>query len=409
MPRSACSEPGRSPHRGQPDPRAARCRGRAGSARRSPRPPRGSRRTSSTRSRSWQRSSLSHRSPSRSPRPPAGTRRVEIAVDETDLVSVCTLDAGAALGHGRATDRTAQSRDHRFTRSAHRLGVPPPARPRWVGDSRREGRRAAATSAPGRGPGVPGSLVASAIVADVRGPGALVISLDFELHWGMRDHTAVDPGVTRTLTASRSSVTTLADLFARREVRATWATVGLLFAADGRRGACAQPDHPARLPRGAPRPLSRGDRPHRGRRPHPPRWLAGGPAGHGPGAGAGVAHLLPLLLPRTGPRRRRLPGGPRRPDGCSWPRPAAPVPGAPPEPMEPGAGSGAGRHGLRVLPGTPTRLGPPVATGRRLGPRRASRPAGLHLGRAGRTHLRLGRSDGALGALQRPGPNSLRW
>ncbi len=67
-------------------------------------------------------------------------------------------------------------------------------------------------------------------MADVRGHGALVISLDFELHWGMRDHTAVDPAVTRTLVASRSMVVTLAELFARREVRATWATVGLLFA-----------------------------------------------------------------------------------------------------------------------------------------------------------------------------------
>jgi hypothetical protein len=67
-------------------------------------------------------------------------------------------------------------------------------------------------------------------VPDVRGPGALVISLDFELHWGMRDHTAVDPAVSESLVASRTSVVTLAELFASREVRATWATVGLLFA-----------------------------------------------------------------------------------------------------------------------------------------------------------------------------------
>jgi peptidoglycan/xylan/chitin deacetylase (PgdA/CDA1 family) len=67
-------------------------------------------------------------------------------------------------------------------------------------------------------------------VAHVSESGALVISLDFELHWGMRDHTAVDPSVARSLVASRSMVVTLAELFARREVRATWATVGLLFA-----------------------------------------------------------------------------------------------------------------------------------------------------------------------------------
>ncbi len=57
-----------------------------------------------------------------------------------------------------------------------------------------------------------------------------MISLDFELHWGMRDHSAVDPALTRSLVASRSMVVTLAELFARRDVRATWATVGLLFA-----------------------------------------------------------------------------------------------------------------------------------------------------------------------------------
>jgi hypothetical protein len=61
--------------------------------------------------------------------------------------------------------------------------------------------------------------------------GALVISLDFELHWGVRDHSAVTPALTESLVASRSMVTTLAEIFAQREVRATWATVGLLFAA----------------------------------------------------------------------------------------------------------------------------------------------------------------------------------
>ena len=65
-------------------------------------------------------------------------------------------------------------------------------------------------------------------------PGALVISLDFELHWGMRDHTAPGPQTAEALIASRSLVTTLADLFVQREIRATWATVGLLFATTAR-------------------------------------------------------------------------------------------------------------------------------------------------------------------------------
>lgn len=60
--------------------------------------------------------------------------------------------------------------------------------------------------------------------------GALVISLDFELHWGVRDHSAPEAAVADALVASRDTVTTLADLFVARDVRATWATVGLLFA-----------------------------------------------------------------------------------------------------------------------------------------------------------------------------------
>jgi peptidoglycan/xylan/chitin deacetylase (PgdA/CDA1 family) len=60
-------------------------------------------------------------------------------------------------------------------------------------------------------------------------PGALVISLDFELHWGMRDHSS-GPAVTEDLVRSRDHVRQLADLFAERSVRATWATVGMLFA-----------------------------------------------------------------------------------------------------------------------------------------------------------------------------------
>jgi peptidoglycan/xylan/chitin deacetylase (PgdA/CDA1 family) len=57
-----------------------------------------------------------------------------------------------------------------------------------------------------------------------------VISLDFELHWGVRDHSAPQAGVADSLIASRDMVTTLAELFVQRHIRATWATVGLLFA-----------------------------------------------------------------------------------------------------------------------------------------------------------------------------------
>jgi peptidoglycan/xylan/chitin deacetylase (PgdA/CDA1 family) len=61
-------------------------------------------------------------------------------------------------------------------------------------------------------------------------PGALVISLDFELHWGMRDLFPPGSDFTDELIESRSVVAELAQLFADRQIRATWATVGMLFA-----------------------------------------------------------------------------------------------------------------------------------------------------------------------------------
>lgn len=61
-------------------------------------------------------------------------------------------------------------------------------------------------------------------------PGALVISLDFELHWGMRDHLRpTDPSFAE-LSSSRAIVGQLCELFAERGIHATWATVGFLFA-----------------------------------------------------------------------------------------------------------------------------------------------------------------------------------
>jgi len=57
-----------------------------------------------------------------------------------------------------------------------------------------------------------------------------VISLDFELHWGMRDHLRPSDPSFAELSASRSVVVELCDLFAKRSIRATWATVGFLFA-----------------------------------------------------------------------------------------------------------------------------------------------------------------------------------
>ncbi len=67
--------------------------------------------------------------------------------------------------------------------------------------------------------------------------GALVISLDFELHWGVRDHVGRQDDLYRRLPAARQAVTEMAALFEARGIRATWATVGLLFASTGEESA----------------------------------------------------------------------------------------------------------------------------------------------------------------------------
>jgi len=61
-------------------------------------------------------------------------------------------------------------------------------------------------------------------------PGALVISLDFELHWGSRDHMSRSDPSYDLVVDERSAVKDLISVFAARKVRATWATVGFLFA-----------------------------------------------------------------------------------------------------------------------------------------------------------------------------------
>lgn len=63
----------------------------------------------------------------------------------------------------------------------------------------------------------------------VKQPGQFVISLDFELHWGVRDHTSVD-AYRDNLLGVRQVVPALLARFKQRQVHATWATVGLLFA-----------------------------------------------------------------------------------------------------------------------------------------------------------------------------------
>ena len=73
---------------------------------------------------------------------------------------------------------------------------------------------------------------------------AFVISLDFEQHWGVYDHSSVDAYRTR-LDGGRRAIPQILERFAAGSVHASWATVGLLFC-EGREDALAQyPDHPA--------------------------------------------------------------------------------------------------------------------------------------------------------------------
>jgi peptidoglycan/xylan/chitin deacetylase (PgdA/CDA1 family) len=76
--------------------------------------------------------------------------------------------------------------------------------------------------------------------------GALVISLDFELHWGVRDHQPLNESERKRLLAARGVIPEIITAFRDHSVSATWATVGLLFARSREE---AQACRPERMPR----------------------------------------------------------------------------------------------------------------------------------------------------------------
>jgi hypothetical protein len=61
-----------------------------------------------------------------------------------------------------------------------------------------------------------------------RRAGNFVISLDFELMWGVRDH-ATRASYGRNVLGGRQAVAAMLDLFHKRGIRTTWATVGALL------------------------------------------------------------------------------------------------------------------------------------------------------------------------------------
>jgi peptidoglycan/xylan/chitin deacetylase (PgdA/CDA1 family) len=73
--------------------------------------------------------------------------------------------------------------------------------------------------------------------------GGFVISLDFELFWGVRDHRKLDESERKRLLAARSVVPKILAAFQDHEIRATWATVGFLFARSREEALACRPDH----------------------------------------------------------------------------------------------------------------------------------------------------------------------
>lgn len=61
-------------------------------------------------------------------------------------------------------------------------------------------------------------------------PPAMIISIDFELQWGVLDRRPLDREQRNRLAVAREAVLETLDLFRVSSVHATWATVGLLFA-----------------------------------------------------------------------------------------------------------------------------------------------------------------------------------
>lgn len=59
--------------------------------------------------------------------------------------------------------------------------------------------------------------------------GSFVISLDFEMLWGVRDHSSRNSPYAKNIVGERAAIPRMLDVFANAKIRATWATVGFLF------------------------------------------------------------------------------------------------------------------------------------------------------------------------------------
>ena len=78
--------------------------------------------------------------------------------------------------------------------------------------------------------------------------GSFVISLDFELHWGVSDHRTIE-SYYENLVHTPDVVRKLLGLFKEKKIHATWATVGMLFCRNKKELTCfvKEEDRPAYL------------------------------------------------------------------------------------------------------------------------------------------------------------------
>ena len=127
--------------------------------------------------------------------------------------------------------------------------------------------------------------------------GALVISLDFELHWGVRDKRPADGPYRENLLGAREAIPRMLDLFEEFGVAATWATVGFLFAKNRREREEFSPSHSAAIQKSETRRLYRNNRRQRRRRSDALRIEPDRAHRKNSKAGNRHPHVFALLLP----------------------------------------------------------------------------------------------------------------
>ena len=139
-------------------------------------------------------------------------------------------------------------------------------------------------------------------------PGALVISLDFELHWGIRDHVTRDDACTPASRDARPPWRTCSRCSWHGDIRATWATVGFLFASTRDEVEACAPDERPTYSRSELDPYVGGDRDRRAARPRASGRFARRADRRELRPGGGLAHVLALLLSRARAGREQRSG-----------------------------------------------------------------------------------------------------